>query len=85
MYIVVEVTLNRAEYGSQRSDQPENVNFEPINLKVTFLTETKCKIRLIYVRLKCKRKKNEGGRCLTLNGKFHFKFPFYFSDYLPNL
>ena len=30
MYIVVEVTLNRAEYGSQRSDQPENVNFEPI-------------------------------------------------------
>ena len=28
--IVVEVTLNRAEYGSQRSDQPENVNFEPI-------------------------------------------------------
>ena len=30
VYIVVEVTLNRAEYGSQRSDQPENVNFEPI-------------------------------------------------------
>ena len=30
MYIVVEVTLNRAEYGSQRSDQPRNVNFEPI-------------------------------------------------------
>ena len=28
--IVVEVTLNRAKYGSQRSDQPENVNFEPI-------------------------------------------------------
>ena len=28
--IVVEVTLNRAEYGSQRPDQPENVNFEPI-------------------------------------------------------
>ena len=24
------MTLNRAEYGSQRSDQPENVNFEPI-------------------------------------------------------
>ena len=30
MYIVVEVTLNRAEYGSQRSDQPENVNFEQV-------------------------------------------------------
>ena len=32
MYIdrVVEVTMNTAEYGSQRSDQPENVNFEPI-------------------------------------------------------
>ena len=30
MYIVVEVTLNSAEDGSQWSDQPENVNFEPI-------------------------------------------------------
>ena len=30
MCIIAEVTLNRAEYGSQRSDQPENVNFEPI-------------------------------------------------------
>ena len=28
MYIVVEV--NRVENGSQRSDQPEDVNFEPI-------------------------------------------------------
>ena len=28
--IVVEVTLNRAEYGSRRSQQPKNVNFEPI-------------------------------------------------------
>ena len=27
---MVEVTLNRAEYGGQQSDQPENVNFEPI-------------------------------------------------------
>ena len=30
IYIVVEVTFNRAEYGSQRSDQPESVNFVPI-------------------------------------------------------
>ena len=30
MYIhrVVEVTLKRFEYGSQWSDQPENVNFD---------------------------------------------------------
>ena len=42
MYIVVEVTTNMAEYGSHQSQQPENVNFEPI----IFLTETKCKIRL---------------------------------------
>ena len=27
---VVEVTMNMAEYGSQRSDQTENVNSEPI-------------------------------------------------------
>ena len=30
VYIVVEVTLNRAEYGSQWSDRPQNVIFEPI-------------------------------------------------------
>ena len=30
MCIVVEVTLNMVEYGSQRPDQPQNVNFEPI-------------------------------------------------------
>ena len=28
--IVVEVTLNSSEYDSHRTDQPENVNFEPI-------------------------------------------------------
>ena len=41
---VVKVTQNRAEYGSQRSDQPENVNFEPIIRgleKEIFLTQTK--------------------------------------------
>ena len=30
MYIVVEVTMNMVKYGSQRSQQPEIVNFEPI-------------------------------------------------------
>ena len=30
IYIVVEVTMNMAEYGSRRSQQPANVNFEPI-------------------------------------------------------
>ena len=30
LYIVVEVTMNMAKYGSRRSQQPENVNFEPI-------------------------------------------------------
>ena len=29
-FILVEVTLNRAECGSQSSDQPENINSEPI-------------------------------------------------------
>ena len=44
IYIVVEVTLNRAKYGSQRSEEPVNVNFEPIirGLKGDiFFTETK--------------------------------------------
>ena len=43
MCIVVEATLNRAEYGSQQSDQPENVNFEPIirGLKTDIFTEIK--------------------------------------------
>ena len=30
VHIVVEVNMNMAEYGSQRSQQPENVNFELI-------------------------------------------------------
>ena len=60
------------------------------DLKVIFLTETKCKIRFIDVGFNCKRKKwgkkrdgnhvhskgREGGP--TLNGKFHFKFQFCF-------
>ena len=47
-----------AEYGSQRSEQPKNINFEPIIrvLKMIFLTGTKCKIRFMYVRINCKRK-----------------------------
>ena len=31
------------------------------DLKIIFLTETKCKIRFIYVRFDCKRKKWGGG------------------------
>ena len=27
---IVEATMNMAEYGSQRSEKPQNVNFEPI-------------------------------------------------------
>ena len=48
VYIVVEVTVNRAQYGSQQSDQPKNSNFEPIirRLKSDIFTETKCKIQL---------------------------------------
>ena len=30
VYIAVEVTMNMARYGSRQSQQPENVNFEPI-------------------------------------------------------
>ena len=62
-----------------------------------FLTETKCKIRFIYVGFNCKRKKwgkkcleimtIKGGRAvgLTPNGKKHLKFPFWLCEYLPNL
>ena len=76
-----------------------NVNFEPIieDLKVIFFTETKCKICFIYVGFNCKRKKwgkkrdgnyvhSKGGRGgPTLNGKFHFEFPFCFSEAFPNI
>ena len=58
------------------------------DLKVIFLTEIKCKIRLIYVRFNCKRKKRkkwmeisaikggEGVRRLMANAikNFHFVF-----------
>ena len=85
------MTMNLTiKYGSRRSQQPDNVNFEPIirGLKVIFLTETKCKIRIIYVRFNCKRKK-WGKKWMEImsikrgNGKFHLKFPFCFSEYLP--
>ena len=57
------------------------------DLKVIFLTETKCKIRFIYVGVNCKRKKSGVKKCLeimsikgggvpTPNGKIHLKFPF---------
>ena len=47
--------LNFLLVDSQRSEQPKNVNFEPIIrvLKMIFLTGTKCKIRFIYVRFNC--------------------------------
>ena len=58
-----------------------NVNFEPIirGLNVIFLTETKCKIRFIYVGVNCKKKwgkkmsgnydRQEGGRFRRLMEK----------------
>ena len=66
-----------AKYGSRRSQQPQNVsgmlNQLEENLKVIFLTETKCKIRLIYVRFNCKRKK--WGKKWVV-GKSHEKYFF---------
>ena len=49
--------MNMAEYGGQRSQQPVNVNFEPITrrLKSDILTETKCKIPFIFVIAKEKK------------------------------
>ena len=59
-----------------------------------FLTETKCKIRFIYVGFNCKRQK-WGKKCLeimtikggagglTPNGKKHLKFPFLLLKHLP--
>ena len=45
--------MNMAKYGSRRSQQPKNVsamlNQLEENLKVIFFTETKCKIRFIYM------------------------------------
>ena len=60
-----------------------------------FLTETKCKIRFIYVGFNCKRKKvgwknvwkfvplRGGGS--TPNGKNHLKFPFWLFENVPKL
>ena len=51
LYVVFEVTMNMGEYGNQRSQQPQNVNFEPIirGLRMIFLCGAKCKIRFIHV------------------------------------
>ena len=44
--------MNIAKDGSQRSEQPENVNFEPNirGLRMIFLCGAKCKIRYTYLR-----------------------------------
>ena len=51
--------MNMAKYGSRRSQQPKNVsamlNQLEENLKVIFLTATKCKIRFIYICQGCPR------------------------------
>ena len=71
---MVEVTLNMAKQLAVSQE----------DLKMIFLTETKCKIRFIYVGVNCKRKKwgkkmsgnydHQGGP--TPNGENHLKFPF---------
>ena len=55
-YIVVEATMDMANYGSRWSQQPEKVNFQE-DLKVIFLTETKCKIRFKYDTIQLQKKK----------------------------
>ena len=61
--------MNMAKYGSRRSQQPKNIsamlNQLEENLKVIFFTETKCKIRFIYVGFNCKRQK-WGKKCLEI-------------------
>ena len=59
--------MNMAEYGSQRWEQPENVNFESIiiGLKIDILLRPRVK-SVSYVRFNCKRKKWEQN--------FHFVF-----------
>ena len=80
------MTMNLTlKYGSRRSQQPDNVNFEPIirGLKVTFLTETKCKIRIILCKIQLQKKKSgvkngwklvssRGGGGSDVNQKFPF-------------
>ena len=68
------MTMNLTiKYGSRRSQQPDNVNFEPIirGLKVTFLTETKCKIRIILCKIQLQKKKSgvkNGWKLMPLRG-----------------
>ena len=49
IHIVIDLTLKGAEHDSQRSEQPENDNFEPIirGLKNDNLTGARCKIYFI--------------------------------------
>ena len=56
--LLEKITKNKAEW-QMLFQQP--IKYE--DLKVTFLTETKCKIRFIYVRFNCKRKKQDGNSC----------------------
>ena len=63
VYILVELTMIMAKYtcswqsAAGAAKECQYLNQLEEDLKVTFLTETKCKIRFIYVRFNCKRKK----------------------------
>ena len=58
-YIVVEVTMNMAKYisiwqsATGAAEECQYLNQLLEDLKVIFLTETKCKIRFVYVGFNC--------------------------------
>ena len=88
IYAEVEVTMNMAKYGSQRSQQPDDVNFEPIirGLKSDIFDwgQVLNPFHICMIQL---QKKNWGkklmeicankGRGPTPNCKCDFKFPFF--------
>ena len=59
-YIVVEVTMNMAEFGSRRSQHSQNINFEPIISRLEidiFLLRPSVKSVSYICKIQLKKKK----------------------------
>ena len=68
MYIVDEVTMNMAEYGSWRSQQSANVNFDPIiwGLKRDIFVWDQVYNPFHICKIQLQKKKKWGKKCLEI-------------------
>ena len=74
--IVVEVTLNSSEYDSHRTDQPENVNFEPITRGLkSDIFDWELAFGNVFVRVTINGKSVSGDNFSVISGQQPIQLP----------